>query len=157
MSTQQQRCQPPRFVDIWSGFQNWISAICCSPTWKPLKDVKLVKPWNLLTGVGSWRKSKLQPEYFSLSKLVSRTISRKRANFSQSVTSRLETSRYWSFFPFSESISISLKNFGLKQSLSWGLKHCQRHNGPEVWGYLIKVSSWGQHKFKHKSWSNSSS
>ena len=44
MSTQQQRCQPPRSVDIWSGFRNWISAICCSPTWKPLKDVKLVKP-----------------------------------------------------------------------------------------------------------------
>ena len=36
-------------------------------------------------------------------------------------------------------------------------KHCQRHNGPEGWVHLIKVSSWGQHKFKHKSWSNSSS
>ena len=40
------------------------------------------------------------------------------------------------------------------------LKHCQRHNGPEGWVHLIKVTSWGHiidHKFKHKSWSNSSS
>ena len=40
----------------------------------------------------------------------------------QSVTSRVETSRYRDFSYFFESIGISLKKFGLKKSLSIGLK-----------------------------------
>ena len=49
----------------------------------------------------------------------------------QSVTYRLETSRYWDFFHYFESLNnlglkkslcISLKNFGLKKSLSNDLK-----------------------------------
>ena len=36
----------------------------------------------------------------------------------QSMTSRLETSRYWDFFQFFESISISLDKFGLKKRFS---------------------------------------
>ena len=35
--------------------------------------------------------------------------------------------------------------FGEDQKCSWGskIKHCQRHNGPEGWVHLTKVTSWG--------------
>ena len=47
--------------------------------------------------------------------MVSRTISRKLANFGHSVTSRLETSRYRDFSQFFESIGLGLENFGLEK------------------------------------------
>ena len=40
---------------------------------------------------------------------------------SQSVTSRLETSRYRDFSQFFESIGLGLENFGLEKSLGIGL------------------------------------
>ena len=44
----------------------------------------------------------------------------------QSVTSRLETSRYRDFSQFFESIGLGLENFGLEKSLGIGLeKKCQ--------------------------------
>ena len=42
---------------------------------------------------------------------------------SQSVTSRLETSRYRDFSQFFESIGLGLKNFGLEKSLGIGLEN----------------------------------
>ena len=41
----------------------------------------------------------------------------------QSVTSRLETSRYRDFSQFFESIDLGLENFGLKKSLGIGLEN----------------------------------
>ena len=41
----------------------------------------------------------------------------------QSVTSRLETSRYRDFSQFFESIGLGLENFGLKKSLGIGLEN----------------------------------
>ena len=41
----------------------------------------------------------------------------------QSVTSRLETSRYRDFFQFFESIGLGLESFGLEKSLGIGLKN----------------------------------
>ena len=43
--------------------------------------------------------------------------------------------------------NLSIGNFNLQISLSLGLfvleKHCQRHNGPEGWVHLAKVTCWG--------------
>ena len=41
----------------------------------------------------------------------------------QSVTSRLETSRYRDFSQFFESIGLGLENFGLEKSLGIGLEN----------------------------------
>ena len=41
----------------------------------------------------------------------------------QSVTSRLETSRYRDFSQFIESIGLGLENFGLEKSLGIGLEN----------------------------------
>ena len=48
---------------------------------------------------------------------------RKNSPYNQSVTSRLETSRYRDFSQFFESIGLSLENFGLKKSLGIGLEN----------------------------------
>ena len=41
----------------------------------------------------------------------------------QSVTSRLETSRYREFSQFFESIGLGLENFGLEKSIGIGLEN----------------------------------
>ena len=48
---------------------------------------------------------------------------KKSSVFSQSVTSRLETSQYRDFSQFFESIGLGLENFGLEKSLGIGLEN----------------------------------
>ena len=76
----------------------------------------------------------------------------------QSVTSRLETSRYRDFSQFFESIGLGLKNFGLeKKSRYWSQKYLVSKKSLEtglenIWSkkkQLVKVESSWEYKMIH--------
>ena len=69
----------------------------------------------------------------------------------------LEQARCTALRPFLSSAftSMSVRNRLALERYRELTKHCQRHNGPEGWVHLAKVTLRSNPKFKHKSWSHS--